>query len=95
MPFSVHEPSCDWDDLIETREITHGPYSKTAAVAQSLKGNIRACTNWATLPAQQKEALEMIMHKVARILEGKSTYADHWLDISGYAELGRKATYSE
>jgi hypothetical protein len=29
----------------------------------------------------------MIMHKVARILNGDPNYADNWIDIAGYATL--------
>ena len=35
----------------------------------------------------QREALEMIQHKVARILNGDPTYTDNWIDIAGYATL--------
>ena len=34
------------------------------------------------------EALEMIAHKIARILSGDADYADNWVDIAGYAQLG-------
>lgn len=35
----------------------------------------------------QKEALEMIMHKVARLLNGDPRHIDAWSDIVGYATL--------
>jgi len=35
----------------------------------------------------QREALEMIAHKIARILNGDPNYADNWIDIAGYATL--------
>jgi len=35
----------------------------------------------------QKEALEMILHKVARIVSGNPNHADHWHDIGGYSKL--------
>jgi hypothetical protein len=44
-------------------------------------------TNWALLSASQKEALEMIAHKIGRILNGDPNYDDSWRDIAGYAEL--------
>jgi hypothetical protein len=31
--------------------------------------------------------LEMIAHKIARILSGDPNHRDHWEDIAGYAEL--------
>ena len=42
---------------------------------------------WDALTARQAEALEMIAHKIARILNGNPNYADHWADIAGYATL--------
>ena len=40
-----------------------------------------------TLSYQQLEALEMICHKIARIVAGDPDFADHWRDIAGYATL--------
>jgi hypothetical protein len=39
------------------------------------------------MKSSQKESLEMIMHKVARILNGDPNYSDSWHDIAGYAKL--------
>jgi hypothetical protein len=39
------------------------------------------------LDDDQSEALEMIAHKIARILNGDPNYVDSWLDIAGYATL--------
>jgi hypothetical protein len=35
----------------------------------------------------QREALDMIAHKIGRILNGDPNYADSWVDIAGYAKL--------
>jgi hypothetical protein len=35
----------------------------------------------------QAEALDMIFHKIGRILNGDPNYADSWIDIAGYAKL--------
>lgn len=35
----------------------------------------------------QVEALEMIAHKIGRIINGDPNYADSWHDIAGYAKL--------
>lgn len=37
--------------------------------------------------ADAVEALEMIAHKIGRILNGDPGYADSWVDIAGYAQL--------
>ena len=39
------------------------------------------------LDPDQREALEMIAHKIARIVNGDPNYADSWVDIAGYATL--------
>jgi hypothetical protein len=36
---------------------------------------------------RQREALDYIAGKLARILSGQPGYADHWDDIAGYAKL--------
>jgi hypothetical protein len=39
------------------------------------------------IAADQIEALDMICHKIGRILNGDPNYADSWVDIAGYAKL--------
>jgi hypothetical protein len=40
-----------------------------------------------TLADDQQEALDMICHKIGRIINGDPDYADSWHDIAGYAQL--------
>jgi hypothetical protein len=42
---------------------------------------------WMYLADVQKQALEVIADKIARILSGDPNYADNWHDIQGYAKL--------
>jgi hypothetical protein len=77
------------EDVIATREKTHGPYSKTAGIAQKLK-EVMYTYGEEALPAmspEQLESLDMICSKLARILSGNADEPDHWKDIAGYAEL--------
>jgi hypothetical protein len=39
------------------------------------------------LTDDQWEAMEMIAHKLARIINGDPDYHDNWADIAGYAKL--------
>lgn len=85
------------DKILEQREQTHGSFRTHAQTAQYLKATMRATEKWNELEWGQKEALEMITHKIARILNGNADYKDHWDDIAGYAtlvsrELGEKDT---
>jgi hypothetical protein len=42
---------------------------------------------WDILAPDQREALEMVAHKIGRILNGDPDYEDSWRDIAGYAQL--------
>ena len=42
---------------------------------------------WNSLAPDQRECLEMIAHKIGRILNGDPNYDDSWRDIVGYAQL--------
>lgn len=84
------------EGLIETRGQTHGDYSNTSKYIQQLKTIAygayfeRRQRNQPPLTAQQKESLEMILHKCGRILSGDASFEDHWADIAGYALLANK-----
>jgi hypothetical protein len=75
---------------IAKRAETHGDYSKTAEIAQHIKVTYRNAPNWYRLSYSQKEALDLITTKIARILSGEPNEPDHWLDIEGYARLARE-----
>lgn len=81
----------DTTDLLAERETTHGAFDEHAGVTQALKSVVQARDGWMRLDHQHKEAIEMILHKIGRILAGNPNYDDHWADIAGYAELGRRA----
>ena len=75
------------DTLVE-REKTHGSFKSHAELSQHLKSILKERrTAWEELYDMQREALEMICHKMARIINGNPHEADHWHDISGYATL--------
>lgn len=73
--------------LIRERASTHGDFNEQSYLSQELKKLLVNGLNWPTLTCVQREALEMIMHKVSRILSGDADCRDHWVDCSGYAEL--------
>lgn len=70
---------------LKERQKTHGDFVTHAAISQDLKEVLRG-HGVLELEADQIEALEMICHKIARILNGNPNHHDHWHDISGYAE---------
>ncbi|UVX31647.1 hypothetical protein S13e_00061 [Klebsiella phage VLCpiS13e] len=75
------------DALITERGSRYGKFKDGADIMQSLKDTMRDVDGWNNLTASQKEALDMIQHKIGRILNGDPTYDDSWKDIAGYATL--------
>ena len=56
---------------------------------------MRGVLGWETLSFDAAEALDMIQHKIARILNGDPNYIDSWTDIIGYARLVEKRLTSD
>jgi hypothetical protein len=74
--------------LLAAREHTHGNFDTTALITQRLKGVARNTPNWGPrLTDVQREALEGVFTKIARILSGDPNHKDHWSDIAGGAHL--------
>lgn len=78
----------DIDKILAERGKTHGDFSNQAECAQDLKKAFRA---WAKhnkqLTPYMKEAVDMVLHKLARVAAGDPFVQDHWDDIAGYAKL--------
>ena len=75
--------------LLTARGSRYGKFKDTAQVAQELKRVLtrHAHAINASFSDSQWEALEMICHKTARIVNGDPNYIDSWDDIAGYAKL--------
>jgi hypothetical protein len=56
-------------------------------MAQTIKGIMRTEQGWYSLNDMQRESLDLIATKMARILSGDANEPDHWEDIAGYAML--------
>jgi len=74
-------------EIIAERAQTYGDFVLQAQIAQTLKASMAASGNWAKMRPYQREALDMIAGKIARILNGDPMYRDSWEDIAGYARL--------
>ena len=77
------------EQILAQRGKTHGEFEDQASCAQELKevwhrwaGN---CGNSGN--SMVNEAVNMILHKLARAATGALLESDHWLDIQGYAKL--------
>ncbi len=92
VPMNLHCGACYPDatgidaTLIE-RGRNYGSFDGHAQYAQDLKCVMRKSPNWEVMAADQREALEMVQHKIARILNGTPNFHDSWHDIVGYAKL--------
>lgn len=75
------------NDTLNERGSRYGTFRDHAIISQSLQAVMHETRGWQRLAPDQREALEMIQHKVARILNGDPDYADSWHDIAGYAAL--------
>lgn len=78
----------DIDNTLAERRKTHGKFTDHARCTVTLKETMRQSKNWEALDFDQKEALDMIAHKIGRILEGDPNFHDSWHDIVGYTKLG-------
>jgi hypothetical protein len=67
----------------------YGEFKGHAEVTQSLKAvvSFQLALRNKFLDSDQQEALDMIFHKIGRIVNGDPNYADSWHDIAGYAKL--------
>jgi hypothetical protein len=72
-------------EILDERGKRYGKFKDHAEISQRLKYVVSARKD--VLADDQREALEMICHKIARIINGDPNYADSWIDIAGYAQL--------
>lgn len=77
----------DIKDVLNEREKTHGDFNRVATASQGVKAWLTQGPRYAELTQAQKEALDMIASKLARIVCGNPDEPDHWRDIAGYATL--------
>lgn len=73
-------------ETLKERGNRYGEFPRHAEITQSIKRAMQV-GNWPILADDQRECLEMIAHKIGRILNGDPNYADSWHDIAGYAKL--------
>lgn len=79
-------PAAALDSLIAGRQPTHGDFADTAEIAQHIK-SVFIAAGAGRFDAPQREALDQIAVKLARILAGDPACAEHWRDLAGYAWL--------
>ena len=78
--------------VLQERSATHGDFEHGAVISQRLKHALSAGTNWEAMDVVQREALEAVAGKLARIVTGDSSFLDHYRDIIGYTQLAMDYT---
>jgi hypothetical protein len=82
-------PVPDVNSILDARAVNYGTFKDGAALMQAIKRTMaaHAAKHDKTFADDQWEALEMIVHKIGRIVNGNPDVVDHWVDIAGYATL--------
>ena len=85
----LFSPTDRVEETLTERHDTYGYFIYLARVSQRLKKVLynELAARKKDLAPDQIEALEMILHKIARIVNGDEDHIDSWHDISGYATL--------
>lgn len=75
------------EKTLEERGSRYGVFLTHAYITQVMKQIMRKSPSWSGMSVDQQESLEMIAHKMGRIVNGDPNYVDSWTDIVGYARL--------
>lgn len=65
----------------------YGSFSEQARLSQELKFIASNSPAWVKMRPYQREGLEMILHKISRILNGNPDYIDSYVAMNTYNEL--------
>jgi hypothetical protein len=79
----------DLNSTLKHRGERYGDFVGHATVTMRLKRVVgdELAVRGKTLADDQQEALDMVFHKIGRIINGDADYDDSWHDIAGYAQL--------
>ena len=79
----------DVDTVLDERAKDYGKFIEGAEIMQMLKRLVHNYIEERGTPLafDQREAIDMIIHKLGRIINGNPDKVDHWVDIAGYAKL--------
>lgn len=77
------------EKILEERNKEYGDFSRQAEISQKIKLLIiGSCLSYESkFSPSAREALEMIIHKISRIVNGNPSNIDSWRDICGYSQL--------
>lgn len=83
------EDETDVDAVLDSRAQDYGKFIDGAEIMQMLKRLVHNYIAIRSTPLafDQREAIDMIIHKLGRIINGNPDKVDSWVDIAGYARL--------
>lgn len=73
--------------VLHERGENYGDFQGMAEIAQRLKTVLTEADGYGRCNAYQRESLDLICTKLARIVNGNPDHEDSWTDIAGYAKL--------
>lgn len=83
------------DQILKDRGSRYGEFCEHAFITQGIKAAMATGRNWDGIDDDMRECLEMVAHKIGRILNGDPDYIDSWTDIIGYTRLVEKRLIDE
>ena len=81
------KPESGIEKVIAERGMNYGRFEDGAEIMQQLKLIAHTSQGWERMKPIQRESMDMILHKIGRILNGDPAYFDSWIDIEGYSKL--------
>ena len=81
------KPRKDIQEVLRAKGQHYGDFLNHARITQNIKRALVDSKNWEELPDAMKESLEMVAHKIGRLLNGNPLYKDSWIDMIGYLQL--------
>jgi len=78
------------DKILDERGQRYGKFVDVAKATDAIQEAVYESCSLEKLNAlepDQSIAIDMICHKLARIVVGDHDYVDNWADIAGYAQL--------
>lgn len=83
----MQQSTVNLEQILEDRGSQYGDFTTQAEIAVFLKSYVRRQEKFEDMLPHQQEAMDMILHKISRILNGNPRNVDSWADIAGYAQL--------
>ena len=77
------------DEVLSERGARYGTFAGQAEISQHIKRVVRGYLDkrGKSLADDQMKAVEMVIHKLARAINGDADFIDHWVDMAGYSQL--------